>query len=210
MTSLRDVAEIIAKAAKGTVHDAMKARSRPSPWEVTETWLKIRVVESLYESGFRVFDELHASAITNIDIDKEWRDQWGERDHPFDVSVLHPVEDGKPWAPQNYAALGLIELKKLSQPNWKKLFTDMELLGKAVRRKDDSRPLMWTVFVVFVNGRTPEAVDSKMNVILGEGCKRGLSLSFVAGQPERAPQMCGDKEVGDLYFQIVCLMKEFA
>jgi hypothetical protein len=204
MMKLSDVAVIAHEGARQAVHTAMEARSRPSPWEVTEAWLKIRVMESLYDSfrestsGLRIVDELSADKITNIKVGDVWRT------HPFDLSVLYPVDDGDPWSERSIEALGLIELKKYDKLEMVR--KDMELLGKAVQHGEgSSRLLKWVLFVVFVNGHSRQAVIEKAGTLAKEGSGCELFRLQVATQPERAPPMPGRDSVKDQYFQIVCL-----
>jgi hypothetical protein len=211
MMELSDVAVIAHEGARQAVHAAMEARSRPSPWEVTEAWLKIRVMELLCDSFreasplLRIVDELRADAdrdgITNIKVGDDLRT------HPFDLSVLYPVDDGDPWSGRSREALGLIELKKYDQPEGVR--KDMELLGKAVqRRKGSSRLLKWTLFVVFVNGKSSKEVTDKSALLKEKGSKHKLSWHREFTSPEQAPLMPGRDSVGDQYFQIVCLGRE--
>src|SRR5436190_21755370 len=118
------------------VNDAMKARRRDSPTEVTEVWLKIAIAQALLREirmarrPIRVFDELKAKHITNIQVGR------GEAEsHPVDIALLHPLMDTEggqsDWS-REMDALGLIEVKK----HYGRVEGDAKWLDKLKRRPE--------------------------------------------------------------------------
>lgn len=196
------VAANIAKSAgKQAIRDVMDARDRSNPWEISECWLKIAIVQALHVEArkpgsplFRIHDEFLESEVINLP---------SEIEHPLDIAILYPVlPKHSPW--EYTPAIGLIEIKK----DFRVLHSDSKRLARlAGYPPHQELPLRWVLFVVFINGPDSNAVVRNEQLILSVVKQYGLA-PLVPCLPENAPQRPASSTGDDSWFDVMCYGKE--
>ena len=203
--NLQTAANICCTAGRLTVSDAIKARGRHSPWEVSEAWLKIAMLQALFRFStsddnkpFRIFDELIVRDIMNITLKDEVYNK-----HPIDIAVLSPLKSNElgqcyPWAQENMVAHGLIEIKKNFSP---KCVTDDAQFLRLITESCDPT-LRWVLQVVFINGSSNVVVNKRADDVAESVREYGL-IRLTDCQPlEALPK--SDAIIKDCWYNIVC------
>jgi hypothetical protein len=201
---IRTAASIAQQAGRQAVLDAMHLRGRPSPWEVSEAWLKIGVMTSFHNAirekripACRLYDEMKLGEIVNIPgIDGL------SKGHPVDLTVMYPLVTDRncnPWDDTNRCAAGLIEIKK----EFGLVGGDADFL-RAISASNTVEPrLAWVLLVVFINGRTLEQVQENEGIV----SRRVTGLDrLTACEPQEA-QSTANYGVKDRWFDVVCYGK---
>jgi len=198
MTITLERAAVLAQvAARETVRAAMEARGRNSPYETTEAWLKIAILERLLSEirtlpnpHLRLFDEFTVNGVTNLDFGPEVA-----KSHPIDLVVLHPLKaEEHPW--DSGTVLGLIEIKR----HHGRVEEDAAFLAQARLKASGDNPDAWALAVVLITGSSAEIVRENA-AIVGRTFERYGLESLVAVAPEPAPQGYGGEH---RWFDIGC------
>jgi hypothetical protein len=147
--------------------------------------------------------------ITNVDFSPT------PNHHPVDLVILHPLVQaaapntysGYAWAPENSAALGLIEVKK------ERRFAagDAEWLDGVCQLPPviGMRRLEWVLLVVFLAGPTSEAVIH-LGQTTGQRLEPWGMRTLTQSAPTEAPSHPGSIGVVDRWFDVMCYGKECA
>ena len=208
---LETAARLAREAAVNEVFRTMRAHGRYIPaWEVHEIGINYAIrnqlsdyFQQLGQPTLRVCCEYGLSEIKNVDGIEPLK----ARRHPVDLAVLHPIKElsgdttpgGFAWAPQNCAALGLIEVKK----DRCRAEKDTNFLSKVLNLDTvpDMRPLQWVLFVMFISGPNPEHVN---NPALFKSGNLDLITKI---DPQEAPIELGTATDKDRWFDIRCYGK---
>jgi hypothetical protein len=202
---LVDAAKNAKDAGRRAVEEVMDARTRFSPWEISERWLQIAIAQGLHRAvrkssspPWRIHDEYPENEITNIS---------SEDPHRIDIVVLHPLpDDEQPWS--YCPAIGVIEVKK----GWGSLIGDAKRLMRLITSTDQPNdlsappPLSWVMLVTLINGADAAAVSENERLAAGQVLQFGLT-AVVPCQPAQAQGHSGSAVVIDRWFDVMCYGK---
>jgi len=191
----------------------MDAHGRYSPWEVQESGINHAIRNHMSDYFQRLSPSVprprvccEYDDITNVDGIKEILCAEG-RAHPVDLAVLYPIKEvsgyikksGYAWAPDNCAALGLIEVKKDSG----EAIHDVSRLSKIISLPSAREmPLQWVLFVVLIVADRESLIN---NALIPTGI---LELKTIR-DPREAPNMPGSENISksERWFDIRCYGK---
>jgi hypothetical protein len=212
---LMSVAEVCRKAAISEINETVLATGRYATFEIQELGISHAIRNGLasfcrknFDASPRICQEYGVSQVVNVEgITVAANSIYGRVDHPIDVAVLYPIEEvcdyngpnGYAWAPQNCAAIGLIEVK--IQSGAEVIRNDLRFLSEVSSRPTviGMRPLQWVMFVLVVHGTK---IQVQNTLAPADSLNPLLSSS-----PERIQNGAGSERVAECWFDVRCYGK---